>query len=348
MIRRVDGTMRDALGEINEINRRTRMLALNAQIEAVRAGAAGGAFAVVAAEMQKLAAGAGDASAKMNRQTSANIKELAQLIDSSIRGTRLADLSLNNIDLIDRNLYERTCDVRWWATDSDLVAAATDPAEDHTERAADRLATILRSYTVYHDLVLCSADGRVLAAGRDDQFKTVGTSVQGIPWFDAALQTRSGDDYTFQSVHDSTLVKEQPTLAYATAVRRDGRVDGEVVGVLGILFEWDALAQTIVDRTPIADDEWPSTRVAIVDSDGRVLAASSARPSPTSANPLAALKIGERLPSALRKKVASATGHGYFVDRSNGKTHCVAHAASPGYETYRTGWTGVIVQTIDE
>ena len=30
------------------------------------------------------------------------------------------------IDLIDRNLYERTCDVRWWATDSAMVAAAAE------------------------------------------------------------------------------------------------------------------------------------------------------------------------------------------------------------------------------
>ena len=30
---------------------------------------------------------------------------------------------LTNIDLIDRNLYERSCDVRWWATDSSVVDA---------------------------------------------------------------------------------------------------------------------------------------------------------------------------------------------------------------------------------
>ena len=34
-------------------------------------------------------------------------------------------------DLIDRNLYERTCDVRWWATDDSLVQALTK----HTQAA---------------------------------------------------------------------------------------------------------------------------------------------------------------------------------------------------------------------
>ncbi len=30
-------------------------------------------------------------------------------------GERLVDLALNAIEIIDRNLYERSCDVRWWA-----------------------------------------------------------------------------------------------------------------------------------------------------------------------------------------------------------------------------------------
>ena len=32
----------------------------------------------------------------------------------NVRGQRLVDLCRNSIEIIDRNLYERTCDVRWW------------------------------------------------------------------------------------------------------------------------------------------------------------------------------------------------------------------------------------------
>ena len=35
-----------------------------------------------------------------------------------MRSLVMDNLALNAIELIDRNLYERTCDVRWWATDS--------------------------------------------------------------------------------------------------------------------------------------------------------------------------------------------------------------------------------------
>src|SRR6266571_2758733 len=49
-----------------------------------------------------------------------------QQITERSRGERMVDLALNAIELIDRNLYERTCDVRWWATDSAVVDCAAD------------------------------------------------------------------------------------------------------------------------------------------------------------------------------------------------------------------------------
>ncbi|MFX8039875.1 hypothetical protein ABTK61_19190, partial [Acinetobacter baumannii] len=71
------------------------------------------------------------------------------------RGERMMDLSLNAIELIDRNLYERTCDVRWWATDSAVVDCAAAPEPAAVTYASERLGVILGAYTVYLDLWLC-------------------------------------------------------------------------------------------------------------------------------------------------------------------------------------------------
>ena len=57
------------------------------------------------------------------------------------RGERMVDLALNAVELIDRNLYERTCDVRWWATDSAVVACVAEnnvPVVGPEELARDR------------------------------------------------------------------------------------------------------------------------------------------------------------------------------------------------------------------
>ena len=60
----------------------------------------------------------------------------------------MVDLSLNAIELIDRNLYERTCDVRWWATDSAIVGCAATRDAAAVAHVSDRLGVILSAYTV--------------------------------------------------------------------------------------------------------------------------------------------------------------------------------------------------------
>ena len=93
-----------AIDEINEINANTRMLALNARIEAARAGEAGAAFSVVAGEVQSLSEKTSGVANELATKTRDSIDELTQIIGTSVRGTRLSDIALTNIDLIDRNL----------------------------------------------------------------------------------------------------------------------------------------------------------------------------------------------------------------------------------------------------
>ena len=105
---------------IQQITNQMKMLALNALIEASRAGAQGAGFAVVAQEVravgQQVETIARELESQLTRRTGSLMSSIARMSDRA-RGERMVDLSLNAIELIDRNLYERTCDVRWWATD---------------------------------------------------------------------------------------------------------------------------------------------------------------------------------------------------------------------------------------
>src|SRR5450432_3207269 len=183
---------------IQQITNQMKMLALNALIESSRAGAQGAGFAVVAQEVRSVGQKVENIARELETQLTGRTANLAQSIDKMMersRGERMVDLALNAIELIDRNLYERTCDVRWWATDSAVVDCATSPGAANVSHVAERLAVILRAYTVYLDLWLCDLEGNVVASARSDRFQVAGHNVADTKWFREACRLRSGDDY---------------------------------------------------------------------------------------------------------------------------------------------------------
>jgi hypothetical protein len=323
--------VRSAVRDIRRVNDNTRTLALNARIEAARAGQNGAAFGVVASEMQQLSSTTAAVADLLASATNAKIANLLSLIGNNIRGTRLSDLALTNIDLIDRCLYERTCDVRWWATDSSLTDALKSKTAQAFNYASQRLSIILDAYTVYYDLVLCDVHGKIVANGRPDQFNSIGQSVADCQWFSSALATRRGDQFGFQSAHPSTLVNRQPSLAYSCTVRQNGQVDGEVLGVLGVLFNWSSLADPILQGLPIPAEELAHTECLIVDQNRHVLASSSGY----------AEQALLHLPDFSK---VLAEDKGFFMADYQGRKCCIAHARAPGFETYSTGWYSIIVQ----
>jgi hypothetical protein len=330
------GRVTNAITEITQITSQTQMLSLNAQIEAARAGGAtGAAFAVVASAMQDLSKKTSTVARGMAEQVSESIKELSTIsrsLATDVRGTRLSDLALANIDVIDRRLYERSCDCRWWATDASALDALTLNTPAATKFCSDRLGVILNAYTVYLDLVLCDLKGNVIANGRPNKFHSVGSDCSREQWFTSSMATKSGDEFGFQSVHSTNLAGGQRVLIYSAAVREKAESKGKIIGALGLLFNWDGLAQKIVTETPLSPEEKPLTRVCVVDQEGLVLADTHNR------QLIETLRFDQRDSLFQKKK-------GYIQSEIDRKPCCIAHGLSPGFETYATGWHCLIIQS---
>ncbi len=325
-------TTLDKVGEIRAITRRMKILALNALIEAARAGEVGRGFAVVSQEVRGISEEVDGLAVGLEAELGGEIERLSHMatrMAQSAHGARMVDLSLSAVELIDRNLYERSCDVRWWATDSAVVDAASDPTREACDHAGRRLGVILKAYTVYLDLWLVDPSGHVIANGRSDRFGVVGHSVADRSWFRAAMGLRSGDDFHAEDIAAETLLDHARVSTFATTVRAGGEADGRPLGVLAIHFDWEPQAATIVQGVRLADHEKARSRVLLVDRHKRVIASSDGR-------------------GILSERVAfDPAGRVSGCDPLPGGGSVAFHL-TPGYETYGgLGWYGVILEAAE-
>lgn len=259
------------IDQIAQINLKMNILGLNARVEAARVGPLGTGFALVADEVRHVSSEINGIATGLGQQLGARLKEMTQMVQDmsiSATGTRLVDLAFTSIDLIDRNLYERSCDVRWWATDADLVLAASG---GDVAQAGRRLGVILDAYTVYSDIWLCNLDGQVLCNARPQQFAVAGAQVAHCPWFGPTKQLTDGDGFVAGPIEVSALLGGRETMAWATLVRAGGARHGPPVGMLVTQFDWAPQAAAVLSSLRLGA-ETDGMCALLTDETGHVLA----------------------------------------------------------------------------
>ncbi len=213
-------------------------------------------------------------------------------------------------DIMDRNLYERANDCRWWALSPLLQRTlAEPPSAEGAKKLQAMLAHVNGLYTVYSQLVAFDQGGAIRAVSvTDEAERRVGHAVPA-HWL-AMLQSLSNSQrYAVTPFEPTDLHPHGATYVYLAAVRDPAGT--RPVGGIAIVFhaarELTAMLHDIVGERP--------GFAAFVDASGRVLAASDP-----------ALAVGEAIGFA---------GDGAVVEHQQAHYAC-ARVRATGYREFKT------------
>jgi hypothetical protein len=333
----INNEINRALKSIKAINGRTHMLSVTAKIEANRTGDIGRNFLVVSNSIDELSAKIDNVLDKMKNDTIQKIETISKIIENksiSIKGNRLANLALTNIRLVDRNLFERSADIRWWATDDVLINSLVRDEEDGYQYSHERLNKILNSYSVYHDLILCDVDGICKSTGAD-KFGFSGQNFSDSLWFKSAMNTNNGTSYGFQPVSKSSVNDDDYVMVYSCKIHECGDIKNNVIGVLAAVFQWKKFAQRIINETALTDNEKSNTRVILCNDSGKILADTHEKILVESLN------FNGQQELFKNKK-------GFIITSLNEQNKLICHASSSGFEGCTSeNWHSLIIQDIE-
>jgi chemotaxis signal transduction protein len=168
--------------------------------------------------------------ARSNKLFSDSIRELFNtVLTSGLHNSEFVSHLL--VDLLDRNLYERADDCRWWALSPELRRMLAERPDDHVQRMEQILHYINCLYTVYTTIVVYGRDGRIVASSRGHAAATIDPGV-----LEQVLALPTEQDYYVTPFAPCALYGGQPTYVYHAAIRAPGN-DTEVVGGIGIVFD---------------------------------------------------------------------------------------------------------------
>jgi chemotaxis signal transduction protein len=229
------------------------------------------------------------------------------------------------IDIMDRNLYERANDCRWWALTRRLQDALAGSDAEALARASAVLQHINGLYTVYSLLVLHDAQGRIVAVSDPQRAELIGQTLAA-ETVRATLSLGDPQHYHVSPHGPSALAGGAPTCVYHAAIRPAG--GGAPLGGIAIVFDGPPqFAAMLNDALPHGADGKPLAGAAglFVTRDGRIV---------SSTDPRFEVGTPAPLPVALLREAAAGRSSQHVVE-IDGVLHAAGISMSGGYREYR-------------
>ncbi|MYM36981.1 chemotaxis protein CheW, partial [Duganella sp. FT94W] len=262
-----------------------------------------------------------DTGARSDALFSHSIQDLYQtVLAASISDAALTAQLL--VDLLDRNLYERANDCRWWALSAQLRHGLALPSAEQTAAIGRVLAHINSLYTVYARLYVYDRGGRILAATGADADTLIGQHIDA-DTLARVTALRDAQAHHAEPFGPSAWYGGAATYVYHAAIRHPEH-DASVVGGIGIVFDagpelLNMLHSGVAGRAHL--------RAYFVTPHGQILASSDPAGTPGATLVLA---------PGLLAQAAEAPGGGVArILRHDGQYVIAACASARGYREFR-------------
>lgn len=264
----------------------------------------------------------GETGNRSNELFSQSIRDLYQtVIGSSLDDAEFVSHLL--VDLLDRNLYERSDDCRWWSLTPDLRMRLAEPELDleSTQQITEILDYINRLYTVYTRIFVYDRNGVIVATSREGEGYN---AIVGATLDAATLASVKGlhgeQDYHVTPFAPNPLYGGVPTYVYHAAIR-DPANDSMVVGGIGIVFDATVELAAMLASGLAGKD---AAHAFYADRQGRIISSTDAR------RPVGSLLDID--PSLL--KLPNGSGTSRIVEH-DGHYAVVGCTASSGYREFK-------------
>ena len=256
---------------------------------------------------------------QLTEEINGTLNSLNHIVQETV-SSRLADAAFDTIDKVDRNLFERNCDIQAWTIFDDIVLTA------ETGTGADKSNILLKDlhsiYEVYNDIYLLNNRGQICAAAV--RHELIGQDQSGREWFQQALQGH---------LYVSDLYKSETTnnftVTYSAPVKNS---DGKVVGVITSRFNWNFVVD-IINVAMVYSD----CMVYLLNSNGTVIASSESN-----------ADIFKKDFSKFKAFHLARQGNNGFIeerDPDTNRIYLIGYALTEGYNKYKgKGWVVLILQ----
>lgn len=264
-------------------------------------------------------------------ETKKNFSILSNSLLQNLSQEKLKNIALQmsskaqvSVDIVIRNLFERTADIGFLATDEDIrkyIINKEYNEPEKVEKLRKRFQEYSAKYSVYYDIVLLKPNGKVIATLDPKNDLTVSKD-QIIE-----LCVNTNEDYIETYKYHDFKKDEAKTLVYSYRVTTTNDKDSEVIGVLALCFKFEDEMAGIYKNLTNKDNKECLT---LLDSDGVVISSSDIYHVP----------IGAKVEMSLDEDVSKTTfgGRDYIVQTR--KTH--------GYQGFfGLGWYGHVMIPIE-